>query len=55
MLLYFYIFHICRYIYPVTIGTNMPTIDDYKYGVEQLFIDLLTTSHFSVSAQVCHY
>ena len=50
-----YDFHICSYIYPVTIGTNMPTIDDYKYGVEQLFIDLLTTSQFSVSAQVSHY
>lgn len=28
------------------IGTNLPSLEDYKYGVEQLFIDLLTTSSF---------
>ncbi|XP_065889064.1 uncharacterized protein [Dysidea avara] len=36
------------FIYPVTIGTDMPSVNDYKYGVEQLFIDLLQASHYSV-------
>jgi len=40
------------FIYPVTIGTDMPSVIDYKYGVEQLFIDLLQDSHFSVPAKV---
>ena len=40
------------FMYPVTIGTNMPSVNDYKYGVEQLFIDLLQDSHYSVPAKV---
>ena len=39
-------------MYQVTIGTNMPSVNDYKYGVEQLFIDLLQDSHYSVLAKV---
>ena len=35
-----------RYIYPTDIGMNMPSLDDYKYGVEQLFISLLAKSKF---------
>ena len=40
------------HIYPVTVGTDMLSVEDYKYGVEQLFIDLLEASHFSVSPEV---
>ncbi|XP_065833016.1 uncharacterized protein [Oscarella lobularis] len=34
------------YVYDVRIGLEMKSPDDYKYGVEQLFIDLLQRSRF---------
>jgi hypothetical protein len=41
--------HIRIYIYPTSVGVNMVSTDDYKYGVEQLFIDLLSKSEFVTS------
>jgi len=37
---------VCRYVYETTTGLNMPSYDDYKYGVEHLFISLLAKSKF---------
>lgn len=34
------------YIYDVPIGDKIPSLEDYKYGVEHLFIALLTNSKF---------
>ena len=44
-----------RYMYNTDIGTDLPSLDDYKYGVEQLFIDLLSASSFvTVDKQSAH-
>lgn len=34
------------YIYPTTVGTDMPSPADYKYGAEALFLSLLQNSQF---------
>lgn len=34
------------YMYETDIGSDMPSLEDYKYGVEQLFISLLAKSKF---------
>lgn len=36
----------CSFIYPTDVGKNMPSYVDYKYGVEYLFISLLSNSRF---------
>ena len=33
-----------RYMYETGVGLNMPSYEDYKYGVEYLFISLLAKS-----------
>ena len=35
-----------RYMYETGVGLNMPSYEDYKYGVEYLFISLLAKSKF---------
>ncbi len=33
-------------MYETDVGKDIPSLEDYKYGVEQLFIDLLAASKF---------
>lgn len=35
-----------RFMYETTVGRDIPSREDYKYGVEQLFISLLAKSKF---------
>ena len=37
---------IVSYVYQTDIGTDIPSLVDYKYGVETLFISLLAKSKF---------
>ena len=40
------------YIYPTNVGLDMPSYVDYKYGVEYLFINLLSKSKFRTMVRV---
>ena len=43
-----------RYIYDTEVGRKMPSLEDYKYGVESLFIRLLTNSKFRTTVSHVH-
>ena len=46
MLYVFFLSHTHSFIYPTDVGSDMPSYVDYKYGVEYLFISLLSNSRF---------
>jgi len=43
---------VCIYMYETSTGLNMPSYDDYKYGVEHLFISLLAKSKFRTRVRI---
>ena len=38
-------------MYETSVGQHMPSLEDYKYGVEQLFISLLTNSKYTTTVR----
>ena len=42
----------CSYIYDSAVGREYPSYKDYKYGVEDLFIQLLASSKFRTHVSI---